>query len=302
MLGNIDYRNPVDYSHPHLRDCELLLKALPTLRGDVFYDLSPHGRHGTLTNMNPASDWVIRQRGIVLDLDGSDDRVSIPDQDGLSFGDGTTDMPLSVMAWTRIEGYGGGSYPFYPIVSKYDSYDPFRGEYLLSVSSAGAVEFMVLDDGTANRCMQSSASSAIATNTWVHVAAVYDGSAADEGITLYLNGEVLASTGKGQDGSYVAMHNRASPVDVGAALYAGTDTYRGYANGQIDDARTYSRALTAEELRDIYLDTLGMRYSWIPRVGAGLPVMSYYQAPTAFVPQIMEYPIQRRQLVAVGYR
>jgi len=35
---------------------------------------------------------------------------------------------------------------------------------------------------------------------------------------------------------------------------------------------------------------------------AGLPVMSYYQSPTAFVPQIMEYPIQRRQLVAVGYR
>ena len=288
MLGNIDYRQLIDYSHPHLRDCELWLKSLPTLRGNYFYDLSSHGRNGTLTNMDPASDWVVGQRGPVLDFDGTDDRVEVADIDALSFGNSTTDRPFSVMAWIRIEGFGGNSTAF-PVIAKYDSWNPFRGEYIFVVSSNGAMFCQVLDGATTVRCRQDSASSAVSTGVWHHVAMVYDASGVDEGITLYLDGKVLSSSGFGQDGSYVAMHNNTSPVNIGAELYNGDATFSGFADGQIDDARIYSRDFTAAEIEAIYLDTVGMRYEPINRVGAGLPVMSYYSEATPFIPQLIWY-------------
>jgi len=45
-----------------------------------FHDSSLYGNHGTLTNMDPATDWVFDPylKRWVLDLDGSNDYISIP--------------------------------------------------------------------------------------------------------------------------------------------------------------------------------------------------------------------------------
>jgi len=45
--------------------------------GSTVYDLSGHGNHGTLTNMDPATDWVVGPYGRALDFDGSDDYVNV---------------------------------------------------------------------------------------------------------------------------------------------------------------------------------------------------------------------------------
>lgn len=46
--------------------------------GATLFDHSVYGNHGTLTNMEPGSDWVVSQGYIGLDLDGADEYISIP--------------------------------------------------------------------------------------------------------------------------------------------------------------------------------------------------------------------------------
>ena len=46
--------------------------------GDTLKDVSGNGNHGTLTNMDAATDWVATSKGLALGFDGTDDHVVIP--------------------------------------------------------------------------------------------------------------------------------------------------------------------------------------------------------------------------------
>jgi hypothetical protein len=46
--------------------------------GALVNDASGNGNHGTLTNMDPATDWVGTAWDVGLDFDGSDDYVAVP--------------------------------------------------------------------------------------------------------------------------------------------------------------------------------------------------------------------------------
>ena len=274
----IDQFTPIDYSHPHLRDCELLLKALPTLRSDYFYDLSPHHRNGTLTNMDPATDWVPSHRGMVLDLDGSNDYVDCgnepPGIAGLS--------ECTFMAWVEVSVLAAGTNAI--CGQRGAETGATNCSSLLDVTN-GALRLQLINNAkTANR-FWSTDTSAVPASGWVHVAASWFGGATTK---LVVNGVDMAVDTYLTNGTPPnTIYPSTRPFMVGASQNGAGLAYQ--VNGQIDDVRVYSRALTAEEIRDIYLDTVGMRYSWIPRVGVGLPVMSYYQSPTAFVPQIIWY-------------
>ena len=45
--------------------------------GGTLRDISGNKNHGTLTNMDPATDWVVGEKGLALDFDGSDDYIEI---------------------------------------------------------------------------------------------------------------------------------------------------------------------------------------------------------------------------------
>ena len=53
---------------------------VPTLgpTGLTLRDVSGHGNHGTLTNMDPATDWQVGPRGWGLELDGTTERIQCP--------------------------------------------------------------------------------------------------------------------------------------------------------------------------------------------------------------------------------
>lgn len=213
-------------------------------------DLSGNGNTGTLTNMNRATAPKTGKIGQGMNFDGVNDYAQIPDADMFTFSDGVNDRPFSLSAWVYYVSAGGNE-PGAPIVSKYNSYSPFHGEWEFFISSDDKFNFQTLGSGTTVRCGQIS-NSTIPKNTWVHVSAVYDGSGQDEGITLYVNGVLTPSTGYGQDGTYTAMQNRASPVAIGAAAYSGGLAYSGYLNGKTDDVRIYNRALSATEITQLY--------------------------------------------------
>jgi len=79
--------------------CPMLATTGPRL-----YDRSGRGNHGTLTNMDAASDWVnskVRNTaGRVLDFDGTNDAVIVPDRPSISI----TGTGLTLSAWVRQTG------------------------------------------------------------------------------------------------------------------------------------------------------------------------------------------------------
>jgi competence protein ComGC len=66
--------------------------------GTTASDSSDNGNHGTLVNMNPASDWVSGRVGGALDFDGWNDYVQVPDSPSFHIADG-----ISILAWINPE-------------------------------------------------------------------------------------------------------------------------------------------------------------------------------------------------------
>ena len=77
--------------------------------------------------------------------------------------------------------------------------------------------------------------SALATNTWSHLATTYDGAT----LKLYVNGVQVAS--RAQAGPIATSTN---PLEIGGDLLNGQ-----YFNGTIDEVRVYNRALTVGEVQ-----------------------------------------------------
>jgi hypothetical protein len=84
-------------------------------------------------------------------------------------------------------------------------------------------------------------------NTWIHVCATYNGvggASANGGITLYLNG-VSKGLSLDGNGTYVAMENLGANVQIGK--HSST-----YSKGSIDEAKVYSKELSATEVLKNY--------------------------------------------------
>jgi len=46
--------------------------------GATAYDISGYGNHGTLTNMDPSSDWVVTEKGRAVNFDKTNNYISVP--------------------------------------------------------------------------------------------------------------------------------------------------------------------------------------------------------------------------------
>jgi len=55
--------------------------------GGTLFDVSGRGNHGTLTNMDAATDWVMTEKGWALDFDGDNDIINLAIRNGLPPGD-----------------------------------------------------------------------------------------------------------------------------------------------------------------------------------------------------------------------
>jgi hypothetical protein len=79
------------------------------VQGATLFDWSGYAKHGTLTNMDPATDWVGGRYGHELDLDGVNDRVQCP------WGENLIDRSVSFSFWFSADMVvnPGTSDPFY---------------------------------------------------------------------------------------------------------------------------------------------------------------------------------------------
>lgn len=173
--------------------------------GDTLRDVSGHGNHGTLTGMDPATDWQVSGGGWSLDFDGSNDYIPLSTPI-------TSTMVAAAWVYARDLTDPNGEY----FVAKWggDFYiGVYLGNWIARSASAG---------GSQSALLQSTATA----NTWTHLAVSRTAST----LTLWVNGVAKAST------SAVGFQGGSSaPLTV-----ARLSGFSLYADLRLDDLLIYS--------------------------------------------------------------
>ncbi len=201
--------------------------------GDIAYD-SAGNNDGNLTN---GPIWTAGRINGALDFDGVDDYVNIPDDVSLRFNQNDS---FSICCWAHPT----GSATYGNVFSKYrtgGAQNVFG--YILCWSAAiSAFDFRAEKSlvGSTSVCTPEGSAP---VGDWYFVVAVYD----NKDMTIYLNGQ---PSGNGvfayNTGTTVPLHD----ATIGAR---GVDsTVDLYFTGMIDDVRVYDRALSGEEIWQLY--------------------------------------------------
>lgn len=169
----------------------------------------------TATEAPEAFDTAPTKQGIcpVMALNGTDEGFITPDDTYWTRNDASNEG-FSMGAWIKVSNSALSKV----IMSKWDTNETVQ-EWTFLISSSEVLRLVLRDDSASVETRRDS-DSAIPLDTWIQVVAVYDGdggTAAADGITLYINGVVEASTAT-NNGSYTAMENGDSKVTIGAQL------------------------------------------------------------------------------------
>ena len=194
---------------------------LDELQGVVAADSSGLGNNGSAIG-NPEVIPGVVDSG--LRVDGNGDYVVIPDDDSLDIRE-----QITLSAWIRPEAEKTQD------IIKKGQHRRVNG-YELGLSSKGEmfVRFNQYSSGNSLR-VDSTTTYPTDGQTWIHVAATYDGST----IRMYVNGQLENS----KDADFLIAAN-----DVGLAIGSEHTGYRSMKGG-IDDVRIYNQALTSEQIQ-----------------------------------------------------
>src|ERR1043166_3170246 len=194
-------------------------------------DNSGNGNNGTLVN-GPSP--LAGKSGQALNFNGNQ-YVNV----GNLLNPGNGD--LSVFAWVRTT-QGGG---FNMIVSKRDSSGSNNSGYQLFQNSSGGPSF-TFADGNSNRVRVDSTGPRINDNNWHLVGVVFTRSG--NGV-LYVDGAVAAN-GAGSITSQTGNANNSLPLRFGTENQNSNSVFNWV--GGIDEVRIYNRALSAQDITDLY--------------------------------------------------
>ena len=202
------------------------------LSGTSAYDRSGAGNTGTLTG-GPIK--VTGRVGQGLDLDGTDDYVSVADNAALDMGD-TDD--LTVTGWLYRDSYSTNDV----VVAKRTGMSVLNTGYALVVNNSDELFFEVADGSNEYSVI----SGPVFTGPgWYHVAAVWDQDSAS-GTELYIDGVPINATDAGAVGNIGSIAN-SEVLAIGAESDAGEPF-----DGKLDEIRVYKRALGTAEVKGLY--------------------------------------------------
>lgn len=209
--------------------------------GDRLLDLSGCNNHGTLTNMDPATDWVPGPDGWALDLDATNDCVSC----GKSFGNCTE---LTVAARVKFNAVGTD----HAIAGQFAGY---TGDWLLQMDavspsgSSNTIGFVVAAAYTAELwpwC--ETATDFTAANTWYSIVATWKSGV---GVGLYINGADVKAWERSPTSAATLLNDK----DYRIGYSSGNNKPL---NGQIAYQMTWHRYFSAAEATLQMADPLGL--------------------------------------------
>jgi len=207
--------------------------------GLVVPDISGQNNHGTMTNMDAATDWVQGRRGgeWALEFDGVDDCVNagdFPQADGGS---------LSVNVWfAHTDTFDSGKTTDEAIVGKMGGITADQSWYIKLESDNGKI--VTTFRGTAKHDLLSTTASWVG-GRWYNVCATYDANTG--GAKLYVD-NILEDT---DWGAAEPIKSGAEPVRFGAL---GHPSYRYWLYGLIGYVILHNRALSASEIAHLYAE------------------------------------------------
>lgn len=192
-------------------------------------DKSPYNNDGTW-NGSTSSRYVAGKYSNAGTLNGTDDYVSIATNASLDF----TTRELTLMAWIYLDVLPASnvfSYLFYKTTNVAND-----GYYMRLRENDAKIDFAVKGDLARLRSTDT-----VPTGQWVHIAATYDGVEQK----IYKDGILLDSKLEDTD-----IDSSTSNLGVGGGGATGS-----YFDGKMDEARIYGKALSANEIQEIYLAT-----------------------------------------------
>jgi hypothetical protein len=202
--------------------------------GDIAYD-SAGTNDGMLIN---GPIWTLGQIGDAIEFNGATAHVSVPDDESLRFNqyDSFTitlwAMPLAGCAISDLvcKMRTGGSGVFgYEV-----KWAPSQFRF---VTESSQIDYIVIRTPT----------DSAPPGSWYHVAATYS----NNDMKIYLNGELSGT------GTFTSDAGNTTPdknLEIGVRSY--DSTLEQYFKGRIDDVRIYDRALSAEEVEQLYITSL----------------------------------------------
>jgi hypothetical protein len=196
--------------------------------GTKAIDWSGNGNNGTLTDMDPATDWIAGHIAGGLDFDGVNDHVLVPHNDTLST------RTFSIAAWIRPSALSG-----WQILACKGTSSTAVNYYLGTNNDELAIGFY---NGGWTEFQTTNVNLSI--NNWYHIAGTFDYLTGDAAI--YLNGSpVLNDT------------TATSPVANSDDLTIGRSPFGEYWHGILDDVRIYNRVLGPSEMSQLHASTVG---------------------------------------------
>jgi hypothetical protein len=191
---------------------------------DTTADVSGNGNTGTLVNMSTTSSPVAGKIGQALEFNGSNQYVTIPSLSGL----GTTNT-ATFSAWV----YSNANQNSYEAISfgRYGGYAGLQtsgyATNMLTFAWTGASSEYFANTGLV-----------IPNKKWTFVGVVITPTNA----TLYMNGSTYVQTQTNSPQAFTAWTIGRDPEGESTRLW----------NGAIDDVRIYNRALSAQEVQQLY--------------------------------------------------
>jgi hypothetical protein len=215
--------------------------------GDTLRDVSGNSNHGTLTNMDAATDWVATSKGSALNYDGSSHYVNL----GLQVQDKLImSQQASVAVWVKPSADQAES----GLVSNYDgdAVNALRNGIGLRRFGSTRIRFGFSDSGASNYIFRDTSTGACPTNQWSHVCGMWDGSASPDGIKIYINGE-RSDTTSTTSGTVNSLKYSNEPMMIGRVRFSSsTPSFQGI----IAHASIYNRVLSPSEVKQLYVDSL----------------------------------------------
>jgi hypothetical protein len=220
--------------------------------GLTLRDWSGFRRHGTLTNMDTSSDWVRSRGQYAVDLDGSNDHISVPSS-GLRF-----TGPQSVSLWVNWRSITVANRPH--VFTLADSTGNFTTQMSAGINNFGApveggsnftVNAYSIDAGGLWGRAYTSATFSSRLNEWINFVFGHNGTTWQ----IYVNGvaDCVVTHALGPRAMITA-----DPLLLGASAGAR------YTDGLIDDVMMFNRMVTPSEAR-LLASRRGIAYELAPR-------------------------------------
>lgn len=209
----------------------------PGLQHTTFKSIDSFGRNCTRIG----SAW----NSTGADLDGTDDRIDIPDSASLS-----TLTPLSVIVWAKADAQAGNE----GFLSKDDGVAGNREWSFYNLGATGRLALVGFHTDGGSIAVQGTAD--IADTTFHMNAFAWSGVNATSEVALYVDGQPDALTTNTKTGSGWVPFNGTSKVEVGR--YAGSNAL--CFDGTIGEVWIYKKTLSAATILYMYSKTKG-RYS-----------------------------------------